>query len=237
MLRLIPMTFARIVAGDWLRSAFGALLGIAITGAISAWWVGGSPLLPVLMAPIGASAVLLFAVPASPLAQPWAILGGNVISALIGVFAAHLVPAPLFAAAIAVGGAIAAMSLMRCLHPPGGAVALTAALTGQHVPDLSFDFALVPVLLDSALLAAVAMFYNRATGRSYPHRAHEAQHPHPPKSGTVLTDEDFEAVLADYGETLDISRQDLKRLYLELTGQEAERRALLRKTASRSPPV
>jgi len=56
-------------------------------------------------------------------------------------------------------------------------------------------------------------------------------------TGTVMTDKDFEGVLAGYGETLDISRQDLKRLYLELTGQEAERRSLLQKTASRSPPV
>ncbi|MEG8058719.1 HPP family protein [Sphingomonas sp. 22L2VL55-3] len=80
----------------------------------------GSGPLPLLVAPIGASAVLIFAVPASPLAQPWSVVGGNIISALVGVTAARFVPIPYLAAGVAVGGAILVMSLLRCLHPPAG---------------------------------------------------------------------------------------------------------------------
>ncbi len=80
---------------------------------------------------MGASAVLLFAAPASPLAQPWSIVVGNGVSALMGVLSASLVPDPALAAALAVMLAIAAMFLTRSLHPPGGAVALTAVIGGE----------------------------------------------------------------------------------------------------------
>ncbi|MFG3757464.1 HPP family protein, partial [Klebsiella pneumoniae] len=76
---------------------------------------------PLLVASIGASAVLLFAVPASPLAQPWPIIGGNSVSALVGIVVARAIGDPLLAAAVAAALAIAVMSLARCLHPPGGA--------------------------------------------------------------------------------------------------------------------
>jgi len=237
LVHLIPSTFARVAAAEWLRSAIGAAFGIVLTGVITALFVGQSSGLLVLMAPIGASAVLLFAVPASPLARPWAILGGNVISALVGVTVAHVTPSLIFAAGLAVGTAIAAMSLLRCLHPPGGAVALTAVVGGAEVADLGYLFALVPVLLNSALLAGAAIIYNRSIGRSYPHRAHAPAHPHPPERRIVLTDEDFDAVLADYGETLDIGRRDLEMLYLELVGR-AEKAAArpARPSAPGRPP-
>ncbi|MFO1253495.1 MAG: HPP family protein [Inhella sp.] len=64
------------------RAALGALLGLLATALITAWLAPASPW---LVAPLGASAVLVFAVPASPLAQPWAVLGGNGLSALLGV--------------------------------------------------------------------------------------------------------------------------------------------------------
>ena len=82
---------------------------------------------------MGASALLLFAIPSSPLAQPWSIVGGNTVSALIGLLVSRYVPEPAVAAGCAVAFAIAAMSLLRCLHPPGGAAALTAALGGPAV--------------------------------------------------------------------------------------------------------
>ena len=224
-LRSFPTAFARVVAGDWPRSALGALLAIALTGAITAFFVGGSPLLPMLVAPIGASAVLLFAVPASPLAQPWPILAGNFVSALVGVTVTLAVGPPLLAAAVAVAAAIAAMSLLRCLHPPGGAVALTIALGGASMAELGYLAAVTPVLLNSALLAMIAACYNRATGHSYPHRAHPPAHPHPLRRAIVLDDEDFDTVLADYGDALDITREDLEELYRELIGRAEARRA------------
>src|SRR5215217_3370378 len=91
----------RLSPRERLRSAAGALLGILATGLVSRAAVGDGAALPVLIAPMGASAVLLFAVPASPLAQPWSIIGGNLISALIGVTCARYVGDPMVAAALA----------------------------------------------------------------------------------------------------------------------------------------
>ncbi|WP_164549683.1 HPP family protein [Altericroceibacterium xinjiangense] len=222
--QFIPSTFGRIIAADWLRSAVGAAFGIVATGAVAALFAGSSASVFVLVAPIGASAVLLFAVPASPLAQPWAILGGNFVSALVGITVLQAIASPVLAAGLAVGAAIAAMSLLRCLHPPGGAVALTVVLGGSEVAQLGYLFALVPVFLNSALLAGAALVYNRLTGRSYPHRAHEHLEGDVPHARHALADEDFDAVLTGYGEALDITRKDLESLYLELVARKEEKR-------------
>ena len=125
---------------DRTIACLGALIGIGITGLISGWAVGNLEHLPLLVAPLGASAVLLFAVPASPLAQPWSIIGGNTISALVGIAIAHLVPDKAIGAAIAVAAAIAVMSLLRCLHPPGGAASLLGVLGGPAAASWSFGF-------------------------------------------------------------------------------------------------
>ncbi len=90
--------------------------------------LGNGPHLPLIVAPIGASAVLLFAVPTSPLAQPWSIIGGNTISAFVGLAVTQFVDDPALAIGLGVALAIAAMSVTRSLHPPGGAAALTAVL-------------------------------------------------------------------------------------------------------------
>nr|WP_259677544.1 HPP family protein [Klebsiella pneumoniae] len=102
---------------------------------------------------MGASAVLLFGVPSSPLAQPWSIVGGNVLSALIGVTVGMLVPDAALACGLAAALAIAGMYFLRCLHPPGGAVALTAILGGAGVHSEGYHFVLTPVLLNSLMLA------------------------------------------------------------------------------------
>lgn len=207
-----------------LRGTVGALIGIVVTGFIATLWAGGGVNGVMLMAPIGASAVLVFAVPASPMAQPWPVLVGNMLSAIVGVAMVHAVPSPMFAAGLAVGGAIALMVMTRSLHPPGGAVALTAVLGGAHAAGSGFEFVLVPVLLNSCVLVVGAIIYNNATGHSYPHRAHPSLHSHSLIGPPVLTDEDFDTVLADYGDALDISRGDLEAIYLELRGLGDERR-------------
>ena len=130
-----------------------------------------------------------------------------------------MIPAPLLATAVAVGASFAAMSLLRCVHPPSGAVAAMTVLGGPHVLAAGYGFVLTPVLLNSGLLALAALAYNNATGLSYPHHAHAPLHPHPPARPLALSDADFDAVLADYGESLDIRRDDLKQLYAELLGR------------------
>jgi CBS domain-containing membrane protein len=157
---------------------------------------------------MGASAVLVFAVPASPLAQPWAVVAGNALSALVGVACARWLGPPALAGAVAVGAAIGLMFLLRCLHPPGGATALLAVLTGMTEPR----FALFPVLVNGLLLVAAGMAYNRATGRAYPHR----QLPRPVNRArdaeADAVDADLDAVLRRHNQVLDISRDDLKEL-------------------------
>ncbi len=124
-----------------------------------------------LMAPLGASAVLLFAVPSSPLAQPWSILVGNCLAALVGVTTALVIPQPLIASALAVAASIALMLTFRCLHPPSGAVALTAVIGGPAINSLGYSFVLWPVGLNSVLLLLLAVLFNRMTGKEYPHRS------------------------------------------------------------------
>src|SRR4051812_46069477 len=118
-----------------------------------------------MVAPLGASALLVFGLPASPLAQPWAVLAGNTLSALVGIASASLIPDPVLASGVAVALAMLLMVQMRCLHPPGGAAALMMVLSHQ----VDFGFALFPVLLDSLLLVLMGVLYNSLTGRPYPH--------------------------------------------------------------------
>ncbi len=156
------------VAADWrerLRVLVGAALGILITG----WLCGlgsGTAAWPWLIAPMGASAVLIFGAPASPLAQPWPVIGGNTLSALVGVACVHWGGPPALMAALAVGAAIGVMFALRCLHPPGGASALLVVLNGVADPA----FVLYPVLANAMLLVAAGVAYNHATRRDYPHR-------------------------------------------------------------------
>ncbi|WP_322044638.1 HPP family protein [Paraburkholderia sp. J67] len=201
-----------------LRSGVGALLGIALTGAISHRLLGNASTIPWLIAPMGASAVLLFGVPASPLAQPWAIIGGNLISALVGVTCALFIGDPVVAAAVAVGVAICAMFSLRCVHPPSGAVALTAVLGGPAVRALGYEFVLEPVLLQSFVLLGSALIYHKATGHRYPHAAPAAAPaPSAPATGGAgfALRADLEAALRARDELLDVDTDDLEALLRE----------------------
>lgn len=212
-----------------LRGGGGAVLGLLLAGLLGRLAVGGENLAhPLLVAPIGASAVLVFALPASPLAQPRAVIGGNLVSALVGVTCALLVPAPLIAAPLAVGLAIGMMMLLGCLHPPGGAVALIAVIGGPAVTQAGYLFALNPVILDSVLLTAAGMIWGRLTGHSYPHRVPVAVSPHStsdpvPTARAGFTSGDLDKALARYGELLDVSREDLDALFRQVELQAHQR--------------
>lgn len=211
-----------------LRAAFGALLGIFATAGLAHLFVGGDAVLPWIIAPMGASAVLLFAVPASPLAQPWAMLGGNLLAAVIGVACARGFPEPMMAAAVAVSAAIGLMFVLRCIHPPAGAVALTAVVGGPAIERLGYGFVVYPVLVNSLCLLVLAIVYNRATGREYPHRRAVIEVATPPgavpAAGHGLALEDVDAVLDEYNQVLDISREDLRDLFLRAEAHAYRRR-------------
>ena len=202
-----------------LRACCGTLIGIFLTGIASRLILGPDAGLPMLIGPMGASAVLMFALPSSPLAQPWSVLGGNVVSALVGVACARWIGDPALAAALAVAGAIGAMFALRCLHPPGGAIALTAVLGGPAIQAAGFGFAFSPVALNSLLLLAVALVFNNATRHRYPHLHHvEPANEHktadvPPSERTGFSSHDLDAVLARYNEVLDVDPDDLASLF------------------------
>lgn len=227
--RIRPGFFVPLLAGarfnDRLVACLGALAGIALTSFICTGLPIAPADLPMFVAPLGASAVLLFAVPASPLAQPWAIVGGNTVSAIVGVAVAMLVPNAWFAVGLAVGGAILAMSVLRCLHPPGGAVALTAVMGGPSILAAGFAFPFIPVALNSLLLVGAGWMFHRFSRHSYPHRTSDPITRREQPLAGVETD-DIDAALRELGETFDVSREDLHLLY-----RRAEAHALARRKA------
>jgi len=140
-------------------SGTGGLTGILGVMLVSQSYLGlgGST---GLVASMGASAVLLFAVPHGPLSQPWPVFGGHLVSATIGVSCAMLHTDPIIACALAVALAISAMNYLRCIHPPGGATALTAVAGGDAVHALGFHYVLTPVLLNVLVILLVAILFN-----------------------------------------------------------------------------
>ncbi|AJG18223.1 putative transmembrane protein [Cupriavidus basilensis] len=204
-----------IAAGrrERVKSCLGALVGLLLTEWISRHLLGGFN--PWFIAPMGASAVLLFAVPASPLAQPWSIIGGNLVAALIGVACARWIPEPGLAASVAVALAIVAMFQLRCVHPPSGAVAITAVFGGHAVTQLGFGFVVMPVAVNSMLLLLVALLFNNLMRRRYPHRPVEHANPHRtadplPSERVGFNRSDLDEVLKARGEFLDIEEDDLE---------------------------
>ena len=203
-----------------LRAVAGALVGLLVTVILSDLLASAGGL-PVLVAPMGASAVLLFCVPASPLAQPWSVIGGNTLSALVGIAVNHVVHDPVLGAPLAGACAIFAMFVLRCLHPPSGAVALTTVLGGPAVHAAGYGFAFMPVCLNSTLIVLAALVFNNLTGRRYPHgqasslkNVHATRDP-APTARLGFSREDLDAVLAGYGQVLDVSRDDLEAILLE----------------------
>jgi len=159
----------RVALSEVLWSWVGAVIGIALVGLLHARLVDqtGQAL---LIGSFGATAVLVYGAIRSPLAQPRNVLGGHVLSALIGVCAHEILGAtPWLAAAVAVATAIAVMHLTKTLHPPGGATALIAVIGGDSVHSLGYMYALVPAGLGAVILLLVALVVNNIPkGRRYP---------------------------------------------------------------------
>ncbi|WP_148252184.1 HPP family protein [Aidingimonas lacisalsi] len=162
-----PIERARPCWRDALWSWFGAFMGIAGVGWLSSQVLASHSLL--MIGSFGATSVLLYAAPESPLAQPRNVLGGNVLSALVGVFSWQWFGDTWLAAAVAVSTAIFIMQLTHTLHPPGGATALIAVIGSNELHTLSWNYALMPVAIASLFMLVIAILVNNlARHRRYP---------------------------------------------------------------------
>jgi len=159
----------RVSHSEVLWSWIGAFLGIGAVALLNRLYFTGTDM-TLLIGSFGASAVLVYGAVRSPLAQPRNLVGGHLISAIIGVTAWILLQSyPALAAAVAVATAIAAMHLTRTLHPPGGATALIAVIGSEQIHNLGYLYVLVPAAAGSLLLLLVGLLVNNIPeSRSYP---------------------------------------------------------------------
>ena len=197
---------------SWLerfRSVLGvvlALLAMISLGFLLASYGNASSW---IVASMGASAFLLFILPSSPMAQPWAVIGGSCVSAFVGVICTNLIHELVFLIPLSVGIAILAMFSLRCLHAPAAALAVLIPLSGLT----DFHFVLFPVLGNAVLLVLCAILYNSLTGKPYPHRPKKLINSSPvERRENQIEDEEMDAVLARYNQVLDINKEDLANL-------------------------
>lgn len=202
-------------AEKWI-SAIGGFIGI-----LAVLWVSAAVLdhrgAAMVVGSMGASAVLLFAVPHGALSQPWAVVGGHLFSAFIGVSCAAYFHDPVIAAPVAVGLSIGVMYYLHCIHPPGGATALVAVLGGDGVRELGYGFVVSPVLENVLIILLVAVLVNLPfRWRRYPVKLVR----HGGGSGTgmvgekaVIAHSDLVYALSQVDSFIDVSEQDLIRIY------------------------
>lgn len=229
-LRAVGPAMSRPKPAETLRAALGAGLALSLCGAIlfglDLLHGGGMGFL--LIAPLGATAFLVFAVPNSPLAQPWSAVMGNGVAALGAIAVTGLGAPPQVSAGLAVGLAIALMSLLRAMHPPGAAVALATVLSTPPGTTLGLDFVLSPVLLDTVLLVLLGVAYNRVTGRRYPFRQPAAPGRHATADADTerrlgLSTDELAAVLDRFNLSANIGAEDFGRVLAAAEAEAARR--------------
>ena len=159
----------RVSWHEILWSWIGSLLGISLV-AVCHFSLLAETDLVMIIGSFGASAVLIYGAIRSPLAQPRNLVGGHIISAVIGVASFQMFEAvPWLAAAFAVATAIAVMHLTKTLHPPGGATALIAVIGSDKIHNLGYLYVLIPVAIGALLMMIVALVINNLTKkRRYP---------------------------------------------------------------------
>lgn len=154
---------------ETLWASAGAAFAVGLLSLLSAIFFAPRSL-PFLIAPFGASAMLVFGAPRSPLAQPRNLVGGHILSATVGVACSHFFGAyPVVSQLAAVSLALALMQVARAYHPPGGATALLPTLGMADIDRLGFSYVFSPVALGALLLLICALFFNNlARDRRYP---------------------------------------------------------------------
>lgn len=202
---------------DALSTAAASGIAVLLTGLLSAWLAPAGMAL-VLVASMGASAIIMLTLPSSPLAQPWPVIGGQLISFAIGIGMARWIQWPLLAGGIAVLLAAFAMQRLHCLHPPGGAAALIPILAHPQAQYFSYSYLLVPVAINVFSLLVLVWGLNYLLGRPYPNRSSlPSVNTHGtsdalPSARAGVSEDDVLAVLAEEPSMPDIGPAELRRL-------------------------
>ncbi len=141
---------------EFIISVVGAFIGTLIASFFSSTILQAEDL-PLILASTGASAILIFSLPFSPVSQPWNLVGGHLVSAFVGVSCYVFVPNELFASSLSIPFSMLFMHYLRCMHPPGGATAITAVVGGANVHALGYAFIIIPVFVNAIILLSIAM--------------------------------------------------------------------------------
>lgn len=202
---------APLSRGERWRSALAGLVGVLLLEAL----LSGLPLQSeshLLLAPAGASAVILYSLPHSPLGQPWALIGGLGVSAMAGLLCGHFIPWSWAAIACAVALSIWLMAALHCLHPPGGAMAIVMA----SLPQAGWGGALSSVSWNiCGLLLGAMLMNNLLKQRRYPQCAAATGSSITviPRARSGIEHEDLQYACERIDSYLDVSEADLVRIY------------------------
>lgn len=198
---------------EWSRAA----IGVSLATLLSVWLcslVFGLPVAMHLIGPLGASAILLFAVSSGALAQPWSILGGYLSATLVSLSVVHFLGRNLDSACLAVGLSLICMCLLRCLHPPAGALALLVVLADPDSALLGWGL-VGPVMLAAVCMLLMALLYNNLTRVRYPKLLagpSPAIVSPPSASDPGITAEDLQKALEQMEAFIDVTPEDLETL-------------------------
>lgn len=213
-----------VSTAEILASTLGGFVGIFLISWVSYHYTGASGA-ALIVPSMGASAVLVFAVPHGKLSQPWAVVAGQLSSAFVGVLCYLLIPNMFVAAGMAVGLAIGTMHVLRCIHPPGGATALAAVIGSAEIHALGFEYIFTPVLLNTVIILVTAFVFNSFfPWRRYPTsmmRFSDAPLKKDQKSSRFIDKEYIDRALADIDLVVDLNADDLQKLFA-LTIEHAE---------------
>lgn len=212
---------------EWSRAAIGMALGTLFSVWVCAQVFGMEVALH-LLGPLGASAVLLFAVSSGALAQPWSIIGSYLCAGVVALLVARVLGRTLGSACLAAGMTVILICWLRCLHPPAGGLAMTLVLADPASIALGWQV-LAPVMLGASALLACALAYNNATRTRYPRGAVES--PAAVMGNTAsatdpaITAADLKRALAEMEQFYDVQPSELEQLIHAAEGH-ARRRSI-----------
>lgn len=211
---------------EWSRAALGMALGTLFAVWVCAQLFGMEVALH-LIGPLGASAVLLFAVSSGALAQPWSIIGSYLCAGVVALLVARVLGRSLESACLAAGMTVILICWLRCLHPPAGGLAMSLVLADPASVALGWH-ELGAVMLGAGALLTFALAYNNATRTRYPKGALETPAPaFMPTSveNPGITAQDLQRALAEREQFFDVTPQELEDL-IQASERHARRRAI-----------